>query len=1001
MWIERLEVIGFGNLTGQRIEFDKTKVNIILEPNEYGKSTIAEAIWAILYDYPPGEGPPADNGNGKPGQPGHAKQPLSGAGFKGYLDLNIDGRRLRVIRDFIERSVKVLDLSKDLGRAQSDVTGEFVTGTDQGSDVGLLLTGMGRDLFRSTCLVGQRELDKLPFGGDRSLSSLLLHVADSAGTSTTAAAAIERLTALLDDFPYRGKTYKMSELLTGLQTGREMLQERLSQLESEKNNVSKDMVRLTEYDSQLVDKSKHVTAEEYFQLCLEVGELDNRLMKAQERIYKVESLRASLGELGNFEQFPISRLRTVEEIWTKRTARLDDMTRLMGEIEVKEAEARERDLAFRERSEGLSEFTIEDAQALFSLGKTLQTVFQELDDIRHRRENEINRVRSSGVNLETLSGTRRSLLALESKDLDDAHVYHAMITNARDKISEHQRSAWRARTKIDEIDEQRTHWIGLCRNAAMIEGLVLVVSGALLATQIMAMHRNLGDILVFIAGVVFCIAAVLTSITVAFLYYWHSVYFRDEEEEFLEEEEKQSLSAQDLQRKILTLEQRMEILAKKAGVAHGGELVRCIQEYATAAAQLKDLDVIEQMWASRDGHAQKLINETHMYFRKANRGGEVTPRSALELADAIIRFQDDYRQLQAQNSMLEHKKSELRFLHDEVRDMDRVLHEEFRRARVDTYQSIDIGYANYMHLIDAYRRWELASGELALIESETTSDMVPDELPKMIERLEGKRSDVWERMQEIIIRNPQIALMKPPVQDSMVSSIGREITTMKNSLETLRHERESLSMHIRAATKNYDSFYLKTMEELETLDRDIETLKQTQASIRLAVDTFKRLAEQTHAAWAKKLTEISREMLRYLGTDYESLEFDANLRLTVRRKGMRDSLGDWQLVNQVSGGVREQVHLLARMAVARFLSKDLSLPIVLDEPFSEFDDERFTRIMKFLLASMLKNNQIILFSCHQQRHKWLLSQLDLRERDQVHFCHLESLKSDSATAARR
>lgn len=997
MWIERLEVIGFGNLTGQKIEFDKTKVNIILEPNEYGKSTIAEAIWAILYDYPPLE-TASENGNGRPSP----KQPLSGAAFKGYLDLNIDGRRLRVIRDFVERSVKVLDLSKDLGRAQSDVTSEFVTDTEHGSDVGLLLTGMGRDLFRSTCLVGQRELDKLPFGGDRSLSSLLLHVADSAGTSTTAAAAIERLQSLLDEFPYKGKTYKMAELLSGLQTGREMLAERLSQLESEKSNVSKDLLRLAELDQQLTEKGKHVTAEEYFQLCLEVGELDNRLMKAQERIYKVENLRASLEELGNFEQFPINRLRTVEEVWTKRTARLDDMTRLMGEIEHKETEARERDLAFRERSEGLSIFTIEDAQALFSLGKTLQTVTQEIEEIKHRRDGEVNRVRASGVNLETLSGTRRLLLSLESKDLDDAHVYHAMITNARDKISEHQRSAWRARTKIDEIDEQRTHWITLCRNAGIVEGLVIGISGLLLGTQLFAMHKSLGDPPVFFSGVVFASFVAFGLVTAAFLYYWQSVYYREEEEEFLEEEEKQSLSAQDLQRKILSLEQRMEVLARKAGVAHGGELVRCIQEYATAAAQLKDLDVIEQMWASRDAHAQKLMAEMAGYFKRANRGGEVNPRSALELADHIIRFQDDYRQLQAQNSMLEHKKSELRFLHDEVRDMDRVLHEEFMRARVETYQSIDIGYANYMHLIDAFRRWEAARDELTLIESETTSDMVPDELPKMIERLEGKRSDVWERMQEIIIRNPEIALMKPPVQDSMVSSIGREITSMKNSLDEMRRERESLSINIRGATKNYDSFYLKTMEELESLERDLETLTQTQASIRLAVDTFKRLAEQTHAAWAKKLTEISREMLRYLGTDYESLEFDSNLRLTVRRKGMRDSLGDWQLVNQVSGGVREQVHLLARMAVARFLSKDLSLPIVLDEPFSEFDDERFTRIMKFLLASMLKNNQIILFSCHQQRHKWLLSQLDLRERDQVNICHLESLKSDSsATAARR
>jgi energy-coupling factor transporter ATP-binding protein EcfA2 len=58
----------------------------------------------------------------------------------------------------------------------------------------------------------------------------------------------------------------------------------------------------------------------------------------------------------------------------------------------------------------------------------------------------------------------------------------------------------------------------------------------------------------------------------------------------------------------------------------------------------------------------------------------------------------------------------------------------------------------------------------------------------------------------------------------------------------------------------------------------------------------------------------------------------------------------------------------------------------MDEPFSESDDERFAKLMRFLINSIAKEHQIVLFSCHQQRHSWLRSQLEDSEKGRLLFC---------------
>ena len=97
-------------------------------------------------------------------------------------------------------------------------------------------------------------------------------------------------------------------------------------------------------------------------------------------------------------------------------------------------------------------------------------------------------------------------------------------------------------------------------------------------------------------------------------------------------------------------------------------------------------------------------------------------------------------------------------------------------------------------------------------------------------------------------------------------------------------------------------------------------------------------------------------------------------------------MDETEIQNQLSIGTKEQIHWLARMVVAKFLSRQQVMPIIMDEPFSEADDERFMKMMRFLILVIAKDHQIIIFSCHQQRHTWFKNQLEDAERGKLLFC---------------
>lgn len=978
MWIERIEFAGFGSLANQKIEFSKSLLNLVVEPNEYGKSTIAEAIWAVLFDYPARSKTTADKLKER-----EARQPASGGPFKACLDISGKDRSLRIVRDFGARTIRVFDRDK----GDVEVTPEFLTGPNT-DEVGYKLVGMGRDLFKNTCFVGQGDLDTNALSEVENLSSLLQSLADSSGAATTSATAVSVIESALGQFPYQGIKMRVDKLLKQLEDDRQRLQALTDRLSAEYDGVRSELAGLSELEKEIDRQESRHLAGEYFQLCMEAADVDSRLMKAQERVLQVNELKTQMVKLAEYRQFPVDRVQSVEELWTRRQSRQSDYKRTEIELKLKEKQLQARELEVREKWEGVAKCAVEDAQTLSSLARTFVEVKSDLSDSRRKSDEEGVRVKELGIDLEKLSGLRTALRNLDARDQDNANAYNAMINAAQDQIKECQGTVWRARQIMPEIEEQRRLKVGSCRNNFMILGFLVGTVAVFEAAMFFIQRVQLANPLAW-GGLIILVALSGFGLFNGVLYAQAKAHREKDWQQARDDEQKFSEKGVELHNKIMGLEIKLDDLARKACVSSGAELMKYIQAYGTAGSQLKDLDLIEQIIDSREAHIVKLVAQIEPYFQKAGRNvAEITPEEAFKLADNINQFLDESRAVKASYSSLEHYQSELKFLADELKDIDARLKEHFSLAGLANPDDSETAYKQFAAAEAEYRQWESLQKELSRMEKDTISDLPVGELPKVVQKLESQRKSIWGRIEAIIARCPGIAQLNPGDSRPLAQDIDPESA---NRLAEMKKRREELTIKLRAATKEYDEKYLPAAEELEDLDSDIYKVRRAKTALELARDTFQRLSEETHLNWSNRLNEISKEMLQSLNTEFESLHFAPDLRLTARRKGESEPIQPNQINSQASGGVKDQLHWLARMAVARYLAEQAALPIIMDEPFSESDDERFLGTMRFLLDNMLGKHQLILFSCHQRRHEWMLEQLSEKQRGLIKQCRLEPL----------
>jgi uncharacterized protein YhaN len=204
----------------------------------------------------------------------------------------------------------------------------------------------------------------------------------------------------------------------------------------------------------------------------------------------------------------------------------------------------------------------------------------------------------------------------------------------------------------------------------------------------------------------------------------------------------------------------------------------------------------------------------------------------------------------------------------------------------------------------------------------------------------------------------------------------------KNKLETLINtsieNTSNLKIKIKGVEENLNFLSLK-MNRLVEVDEEIQRAENIKLhydnkkqSIELAIKTIETLSKDIHSQFAPAINRKVGETIKKIsGGKYENVKINSKLGIGVENPITKEIMD----IDSLSGGTIDQLYFSLRFGIISSMKGD-SFPLILDDCFIQYDDNRLTNILKFL-CEISKDRQIILFTCHN-REKEVLKKLDVK-----------------------
>jgi len=385
MRIERIDIEGFGALPELDVDLIP-RVNLFVGENEAGKSTLQQAVLALLFGFYQGNRvTPTEKAEHE------AFRPWQGGSYGGSLDYALDsGERFRIRRSFDtdDLSTTVSDLAT--GR---DITRDLGMGRHGNVPVGRAHLGMGQDVFRSTCFVDQAAVVQI--GAPQAVAETVASIADTATVDTSAARAVARL-----DEARAKQVGGPRARVTPLPLAMERLgraREELRHLEQDQSAIQDGMARKDKLEELCKEEKKQLDLITYLKVSARLGEAEGTLDRLRRMGQELAGLEEEAETLRKYDDFAVEVKDTVlsgkgrlealtqqtEELrgkWEQTSLQLDE---LQGEIgrsrqEIERLEYARAFPLYREETFDRLRFSLEEASS------RLNSLRQELANMQRK-----------------------------------------------------------------------------------------------------------------------------------------------------------------------------------------------------------------------------------------------------------------------------------------------------------------------------------------------------------------------------------------------------------------------------------------------------------------------------------------------------------------------------------------------------------------------------------------------------------------------------------------
>ena len=195
--------------------------------------------------------------------------------------------------------------------------------------------------------------------------------------------------------------------------------------------------------------------------------------------------------------------------------------------------------------------------------------------------------------------------------------------------------------------------------------------------------------------------------------------------------------------------------------------------------------------------------------------------------------------------------------------------------------------------------------------------------------------------------------------DLLISTNQRKINELNLQLHKLEIDRDNIDPKLEKL--------VHTEELLEIEQENLDKLKNRAEEYNLA----KEILDEAYTEMKKNITpkfnqSLSKNIEKISNGKYKNIIINDNITVELED-------GRYVPAESLSIGTIEQIYLSLRLAIMNEITKE-KLPVMLDEAFAYYDDERLEAALEFLSKI---DNQVILFTC-TDREKNLLDKKNIK-----------------------
>ena len=253
------------------------------------------------------------------------------------------------------------------------------------------------------------------------------------------------------------------------------------------------------------------------------------------------------------------------------------------------------------------------------------------------------------------------------------------------------------------------------------------------------------------------------------------------------------------------------------------------------------------------------------------------------------------------------------------------------------------------------KKYEILQEKIKLLQNEIqilekNNQEIENEIIK--NRQEIEQNTLYKKNQ-ILKSYPELKITDIPEKDIQIKmqTTQNEIANKKIVLHTLEIDKNNIIPNIEKLAKVEEQYanYIEQKKELEKLN----------TSMLLAKEILQNCYEEMKHTITPKFTDnLSKNISQITNNKYTNVKFNDEHGLIVETE-----TGEYVSASKLSIGTIEQLYLSLRLSMIEELS-DEKLPVILDEAFAYFDDERLENFLTYIYNKYF-DRQILIFTCTQ------------------------------------